>query len=103
MSSVSQQGQSSSSQLSLSQLFSRYVLYNLIIFFVFCLAYNTSDHSGKMCNATAKVTNESEEKPCVFDLALLGDCNPKKNPKLGLDEGKPCIFIRVNKVRILSS
>ena len=56
-----------------------------------------------MCNATAKVTNESEEKPCVFDLALLGDCNPKKNPKLGLDEGKPCIFIRVNKVRILSS
>lgn len=57
--------------------------------------YNTSDHSGFACGTTQA---KNSDKLCSFNLALLGDCNPKTNPKLGLNIRKPCIYIRVNKV-----
>jgi len=44
------------------------------------------------------ISGMKEDKDCRFDTNLLGNCKPGDNTTYGLDEGKPCVFVKINKV-----
>ncbi|MBN3297444.1 AT1B4 protein, partial [Amia calva] len=43
----------------------------------------------------------AERKACQFKRSLLRNCSGETDPSFGYSEGKPCIFIRMNRVRQL--
>ena len=47
---------------------------------------------GKACSVGNGAT---PLEACKFDIAVLGDC---KNNNAGFDQGKPCLFLKLNKI-----
>ena len=47
---------------------------------------------GKACSVGNGAT---AGEACKFDKAVLGDC---KNTNAGFDQGKPCLFLKLNKI-----
>ena len=69
----------------------------LSAFMMLLLAYMGMMDNPAYQNCTNETRREKGSKPCAFDLTTLGDCySPEK--KFGYDEGKPCIFFKMNKV-----
>jgi len=55
---------------------------------------NTFKGTGETCTAGSK---PAKGKVCKFDIATLGECgNVQTN--LGFDKGKPCIYLKLNKI-----
>ena len=69
----------------------------LSAFIMLLLAYIGMMNNPAYQNCTNETRREKGSKPCAFDLTTLGECySPEKN--FGYDEGKPCIFFKMNKV-----
>ena len=44
---------------------------------------------------------EKDSKPCAMDLTTLGECYSNETDfEYGYDEGRPCIFFKMNKVSL---
>ena len=66
---------------------------------LFCAfpAYKAMDEE-KYQNCTSD-EREKGSKPCLYDLSTLGECySTVADFKYGYDEGKPCIFFKMNRV-----
>lgn len=69
----------------------------LSAFIMLLLAYIGMMNNPAYQNCTNETRREKGSKPCAFDLTTLGECySPETN--FGYDEGKPCIFFKMNKV-----
>lgn len=46
-------------------------------------------------------TQKQDGKVCIFSADSLGNCSPEKTKgKYGYPERRPCVFLKLNKVRI---
>jgi len=60
--------------------------------------FEAMDNSGEFCDPTNTQGIPEGEKPCKYDYKqMLGDC-ANKNTSYGLEDKKPCFFLRVNKI-----
>lgn len=57
-----------------------------------------SETGFAICTDKEKTPNDPK-KVCRFDLSLLGPCNKANN--FGYPEDKPCVFLKLNRVRLL--
>lgn len=59
----------------------------------------SSDSYNQNCT---EENREKGSKPCAMDLTTLGECYDSNdtNFKYGYDEGKPCIFFKMNRVSL---
>lgn len=41
----------------------------------------------------------SERRACQFKRSWLGDCSGLQDPHYGYSQGRPCVLLRMNRVR----
>ena len=57
--------------------------------------------SGEKYQNCTEEERKKNSKPCAFNLTTLGECySPDNDFKYGYDDGKPCIFFKMNKVSL---
>lgn len=60
---------------------------------------NSSSNTGIKCARNNTKGIPDGEKPCLYDyMTELGECSNSKNNNFGLNDGKPCLFVKINKV-----
>ena len=65
----------------------------------FLKGYNdTNFYSNDTCDPANLSGTPAGKKPCRFNTSLLADCSGDTDSTFGLAKGRPCIFIRINKV-----
>lgn len=45
----------------------------------------------------------AERKACQFKRSWLGDCSGLQDPHYGYSQGRPCVLLRMNRVRLESA
>ena len=61
--------------------------------------YSLDFDKSPKCNETGNDDGMPKDKDCYFKTSLLGGCQVSELPKT-MKEGKPCVYVRMNKVSI---
>lgn len=43
---------------------------------------------------------QEERKACQFKRSWLGECSGLRDPHYGYSQGRPCVLLRMNRVRV---
>lgn len=66
------------------------------LFLAYKKAAENQDDKYQNCTEDERVKGS---KPCIMDLTALGECYDNSSDfQYGYDEGKPCIFMKLNRV-----
>lgn len=70
------------------------------------LAYNDAVQERKNIRCTQEryfmqdnLEEQEERKACQFKRSWLGECSGLRDPHYGYSQGRPCILLRMNRVR----
>lgn len=71
-----------------------------------CPAYNDGAQERKNIRCTQDryfmqddLEESAERKACQFKRSSLGDCSGLQDPHYGYSQGRPCVLLRMNRVR----
>lgn len=68
-----------------------------------CAGYNDSvQESNELCLVGEYTRQERQpvKKVCQFKRSVLQQCSGLRDSSFGYADGKPCVFIRMNRVRM---